>query len=86
MCARDSASTRLSSSRLHGYLPVAKHPPIRQLPVSSDQKSEGSEGYGLGAWHPGLLGPTVWDCEGMAVPSCLLPILAQKSGVESAHF
>ena len=44
-----------------GYLPVAKHPPIRQLPVSSDQKSEGSEGrYGLlGAWHPGLPGARV---------------------------
>ena len=77
-----------SAQQLHGYLPVAKHPPIRQLPVSSDQKSEGSEGrYGLlGTWHPGLLGPRVGGCEGMAGPSCLLSILPQKSGVEATHF
>ena len=51
--------------------------------MSSDQKVRGIEEYGLGGWHPGLLGPRVGDCEGMAGLSCLLSILAQKSGLEA---
>ena len=78
-----------SAQQLHGYLPVAKHPPIRQLPVSSDQKSEGSEGrYGLlGAWHPGLPGARVGVVKAWQGPAAFLkPSPKIQVGKQPAHF
>ena len=43
-----------SAQQLHGYLPVAKHPPIRQLPVSSDQKVRDLRA-GTSCWPHGIL-------------------------------